>query len=68
MTVAAEHLRYLAWRTGSRWFYPVAAGQAMRLLLRIWAIGRSRTVGSRADCECLCIRPSKRMNNPLKSP
>ena len=33
-----------------RWLYPVAACQAMRPLLRIWAIWRSRTVGSRADC------------------
>ena len=33
-----------------RWLYPVAAYQAMRPLLRIWAIWRSRTVGSRADC------------------
>ena len=33
-----------------RWLYPVATCQAMRPLLRIWAIWRSRTVGSRADC------------------
>ena len=33
-----------------RRLYPVAACQAMRPLLRIWAIWRSRTVGSRADC------------------
>ena len=32
-----------------RWLYPVAACQAMRPLLRIWAIWRSRTVGARAD-------------------
>ena len=33
-----------------RWLYPVATCQTMRPLLRIWAIWRSRTVGSRADC------------------
>ena len=33
-----------------RWLYPVATCQAMRPLLRIWAIWRSRTVGCRADC------------------
>ena len=33
-----------------RWLYPVAVCQAMHPLLRIWAIWRSRTVASRADC------------------
>ena len=33
-----------------RGLYPVATCQAMRPLLRISAIWRSRTVGSRADC------------------
>ena len=33
-----------------RGLYPVAACQAMRPLLRIWAIWQSQTVGSCADC------------------
>ena len=33
-----------------RWLYPVAVCQAMHPVLRIWAIWRSRTVASRADC------------------
>ena len=58
--ICLEKLR--DWNLGSRWrssngrsairlrrLYPVTACQAIRPLLRIWTIARSRTVGSRAD-------------------
>ena len=44
--VPTAHLRFYS----ARWLYPVAVCQAMHQLIRIWAIWRSRTVATRADC------------------